>query len=44
MIVGNVVMVEVIKVLYDVGVDVVKVGIGLGLICMICVVAGVGVF
>lgn len=44
LIVGNIVIVEGVCVFYDVGVDVVKVGIGLGLICMICVVVGVGVF
>lgn len=42
-IVGNVVIVEGIKVLIEVGVNVVKVGIGFGLICIICVVVGVGV-
>lgn len=43
LVVGNVVIVEVIKDLFEVGVDIVKVGIGLGLICMMCVVVGVGV-
>lgn len=43
-VVGNVVICEGCKVLIDVGVDVVKVGIGFGLICMIWVVLGIGVF
>lgn len=43
-VVGNIVMGDVVKVLVEVGVDGVKVGIGLGFICMICVVVGVGVF
>lgn len=40
---GNICIGEVVLVLLDSGVDVVKVGIGLGLICIICVVVGVGV-
>lgn len=36
-------MVEGMCVLFEVGVDVVKVGIGFGLICMIWIVVGVGV-
>lgn len=42
-VVGNIVIYEVVKVLCVVGVDGIKVGIGLGLICIICVVVGVGV-
>lgn len=41
---GNIVIVEVVKEFIEVGVVVVKVGIGLGFICIIRVVVGVGVF
>ncbi len=43
LIAGNVATAEATKALYDAGVDVVKVGIGTGLICTTRVVAGVGV-
>lgn len=43
-IVGNVVIKEVISDLISVGVDVIKVGIGLGSICIIRIVVGVGMF
>lgn len=43
LIAGNVATAEATKALYDVGVDVVKVGIGPGSICTTRVVAGVGV-
>lgn len=41
---GNIVIGDVVLVLVEVGVYGVKVGIGFGLICIICIVFGIGVF
>lgn len=40
--VGNVVIGDMVEEFIFVGVDIVKVGIGLGFVCMICVKTGVG--